>query len=1039
MRRRGWKWGSLTVVAALAAGGTAWVWLRYDFEKVNWTWGVVAGVIAVYVLLDQVFRTGATGLAEAAAHRRAAADELLELIRRDPTDEALLRSVDEPYPLPVRWRTAPGRFLPSWRAIGRASDAAPMDLAGGDRTLWSCYRDIPSGRLVVLGPAGSGKSIIALRMARELPLHREPDAPVPALVPADSWDPDRETFHDWLVDRIGRRYPQLAAGHPRRDAVLRDLVETNLVVPVLDGLDEVPEDRLIACLDELNALPTQRFVLTCRTSVYEHYLTQGEKLRGAAVVMLEPPAPGEVADYLVDAASLHQVDNWSTVAAALGDDPQLTAALSTPLMVAMAHSAFDQPGTDPRDLVPLARERGRRSVEDDLLTRAVDAALRSRRGTQGLRRWEPETARRYLAFLAAHLESLDVREFRWWQLPTAQPGPFWALVAGARTAAAVWLTLTLSADALTVTAELVTHPPTRNLLDVLVRERDTLALTAFLLAAVIALVRGSGRAGREQPRRVAFIGGIRAFRFGLLSGLISGAFWALVTLAVLSAVTPTPQLVALLNRVPALPPWPDSVRAAVVVGLLAWAYRAVRAGLRVDVAAPAAELGATSVIETVEADRAASVASALASAAAGVLRLLVGVAALRLTGVLSAAPPLPALVYAGMGLGLGWWLHRLGGGAWMRFALTRATLAARGRTPHRLLAFLAYAETVGLLRDGAGAYRFRHGRLQSRLAGGSVSARRGSRLREEFGVELARAGYWPEALGVFADVTQARAASIGHADDLTVAALRRALLAGAAAGEWTRLAGLLALIPPPAEPAPLADQRQRIARLIADGAPVTQLLAAAEGLSRAATDMGAAGIRPDGSTARSGSEAGRAAPGMEEFLAVLQQVTGDTNAARTRLDRLLSAARQDVGEPAPIGAGLLARLLIDDSEPDEALLVCHQELLLADQPPDRVDLLLLAETWRWSVEVMLQNTDERAELRRRIRAVLAGRREHPRRIELGRRELAELGLQLCHAVIEHQTLGPLAVAASRRLVAVLAEPAIVAQTVTRSAPMWHGG
>ncbi|MFG3644162.1 NACHT domain-containing protein [Micromonospora sp. NPDC047762] len=1029
MRRRGWKLGSLGVVAALAAGGTAWVWLRYDFEKVNWTWGVVAGVIAVYVLLDQLFRTGTAGLAEVAAHRRAAADELVELIRRDPTDEALLRTVDEPYPLPVRWHTAPDRFLPSWRAIGRSSAAVPVDLAGGDGSLWSCYRRVPSGRLLLLGPAGSGKSILALRMARELPVHREPDTPVPALVPADSWDPDREGFHDWLVDRIARRYPQLAAGHPRRDAVLRDLIETDLVVPVLDGLDEVPEDRLIACLDELNALATQRFVLTCRTLVYERYLSQGEKLRGTAVVMLEPPAPAEVADYLVDAAPLHQVGNWTAVATTLGDAPQLTAALSTPLMVAMARSAFDQPGTDPRDLVPLALERGRRSVEDDLLTRAVDAALRSRRGSQGLRRWEPETARRYLAFLAAHLESLDVREFRWWQLANAQPGPFWALVAGARTAVAVWLTLTLSADALTATAELVTHPPTRSLLDDLVHQTGALAMTAFLLASVVALVRGSGRAGRERPRRVAFAGGLRALRVGLPGALFVGAGTALLVFTFLTAYAPTPQLVALLDRVPGLPPWPDPVRAAVVVGLLGWAYGLVMAGLRVDVAAPAAELGATSVVDTLEADRAASVASALASAATGILRLLLVIVALRLTGVLPAVPPLPALVWAGVGLGLGWWLHRRGGGAWLRFALTRATLAVRGRTPHRLLAFLAYAETVGLLRDGAGAYRFRHGRLQSRLAGGSVSARRGSRLREEFGVELARAGYWPEALGVFADVTQTRAASIGHADDLTVAALRRALLAGAAAGEWTRLTNLLALIPPPTEPTPLAVQRQWLARLIANHAPVAQLIVAAEELSRAAT----------AGTPESASADRPAAPGMQEFLAVLQYVGGDVEAARTRLDTLRTAASQDVGEPAPIGAGLLAGLLVDDGEPATALAICHQELLLADQPPDRVDLLLLAETWRWQVEVMRRTTDEQAELRRRIRAVLARRRDHPRRIELGRRELAELGLQLCHAVIEHQTLGPLAVAASRRLVAVLAEPAIVVQTVNRSAPMWHDG
>ncbi|GAB3934148.1 hypothetical protein GCM10027614_06640 [Micromonospora vulcania] len=247
--------------------------------------------------------------------------------------------------------------------------------------MWSRYRGIPSGRLLLLGPAGSGKSITTLRMARELPAHREPDAPVPVPLPIASWDPDQQSFPDWLVDRIARRYPQLAADHPRREVVLRDLVEADLVVPVLDGLDEMPEQRLVACLEQLNELATQRFVLTCRTSVYERYLVKGEKLRGTAVVVLEPLSPAEVADYLVDAAPYHQAGNWSAVAATIGGDAELTGALSTPLMVAMARTAFDQPGTDPRELVPLALEQGRRSVEDNLLTRAVDASLRGPRAS----------------------------------------------------------------------------------------------------------------------------------------------------------------------------------------------------------------------------------------------------------------------------------------------------------------------------------------------------------------------------------------------------------------------------------------------------------------------------------------------------------------------------------------------------------------------------------------------------------------------------------------------------------------------------------
>ncbi|RKN30608.1 hypothetical protein D7044_19575 [Micromonospora musae] len=1016
-----WKWGLLGVVAGLSAAGTAWVWTRYDFEKVNWAWGVVAGVIAVYVVLDQIFLTRPATPVAVAAHRQALADELAELVRRDPADDALLRTVDEPYPLPVRWRNAPERLQPSWRSIGRSSDAGLLDLAGRDGTLWSHYRRVPSGRLLLLGPAGSGKSIIALRMARESPVHREPDAPVPVVLSADSWDPDRLPFHDWLVDRIGRRYPQLAADSPRRDAVLRDLVETDLVVPVLDGLDEVPEDRLIACLEELNALPTQRFVLTCRTSVYERYLSQGEKLRGTAVVILEPPAPAEVADYLVDAAPYHQVDNWSTVAGTLDDDPELAGALSTPLMVAMARSAFDAPGTDPQDLVPLARERGRRSVEDQLLTRAVDAALRSRRGGQGLRRWAPARARAYLSYLAAHLESLDLREFRWWELPAALPRPFWGLVDGLRAGLAVWLAVALARDALTGTAALVDERWVADLLEWTARRPDVLTAAAVVLVAAFALLRRGG--GSVPPVRVAFTGGPRALAMGMRDGLARGAAsGSLLTWALLWPLPPTPQLVAVLERVPGLPPWSVPTQAGVVLAVVVCAYNAVRSALRVDVAAPVDDLAAARPDETVRADRAATIAATVPAVAGSVLQVLVLMAALRLTGVLSGMPPLPTLLYAGVGLGLGRWLLSHGRGAWVRFAVARGVLALRRRTPLQLLSFLSYAEAVGLLRYGAGGYRFRHGRLQGRLAARSAIAQRGTRLSEEFGLELARAGYWTEALAVFADVTRTRVANIGPADDLTAAALRRALLAGAAAREWALLAELLALMPPPAANASTVEiqaQRELVARLVAGRAPLVELVSAAEELCRREEAAGTADLV------------------AEEFLAVVCYAEGDVDAARARLARLWDTRSTGNDLPMPIVAGLLARLLLDGGDPIAALTVCHQEMLFADQPPHRSDLFVLVQRWSWSVEVMRRVTDERAELHGRVRRAMVERRGRP--IELGRRELAEIGLQASHAVLGHPTLGPLAVAASRRFASALADPNIVVRTVNRSAPMWRAG
>ncbi|WP_157845193.1 MULTISPECIES: hypothetical protein [Pseudofrankia] len=49
--------------------------------------------------------------------------------------------------------------------------------------------------------------------------------------------------------------------------------------------------------------------------------------------------------------------------------------------------------------------------------------------------------------------------------------------------------------------------------------------------------------------------------------------------------------------------------------------------------------------------------------------------------------------------------------------LTRAWLAARGRLPRDLMAFLADAhENRGVLRQAGAAYQFRHVELQRRLA-----------------------------------------------------------------------------------------------------------------------------------------------------------------------------------------------------------------------------------------------------------------------------------------------------------------------------------
>jgi hypothetical protein len=71
----------------------------------------------------------------------------------------------------------------------------------------------------------------------------------------------------------------------------------------------------------------------------------------------------------------------------------------------------------------------------------------------------------------------------------------------------------------------------------------------------------------------------------------------------------------------------------------------------------------------------------------------------------------------GLGIGLTIWLAIALSHAWPQYLITAGWLAAHGRTPWRLAAFLGEAHDLQILRQRGGAYQFRHARLQDHLAG----------------------------------------------------------------------------------------------------------------------------------------------------------------------------------------------------------------------------------------------------------------------------------------------------------------------------------
>ncbi len=150
--------------------------------------------------------------------------------------EEQLRRVYDPWPLPVRWRRGDGHT---------------RQFAGIKDT----FTHLPTQRMVILGPAGAGKSVLAIKLVRDLLSSRKPGDRVPVLLSAATWTRDC-TMTEWITEQLIRSQPNLdvriRTGTGATIWLPKALAESGLI-PVIDGLDELPPDRWAAVITEVNA------------------------------------------------------------------------------------------------------------------------------------------------------------------------------------------------------------------------------------------------------------------------------------------------------------------------------------------------------------------------------------------------------------------------------------------------------------------------------------------------------------------------------------------------------------------------------------------------------------------------------------------------------------------------------------------------------------------------------------------------------------------------------------------------------------------
>lgn len=341
------------------------------------------------------------------------ADRLAQAVGEQWREERRLRRLQDPYPFQVRWSAAE-----PWLADVPEGISPSLGSNGEMEGISSALDAVPSRRLVVLGEPGSGKTVFAVRFVLEQLEHRAAEDPVPVIFPLSHWQPDREGLREWMTSHLRATYP----GAPWT----KELLKARLVLPVLDGLDELPESSWGTALCRLNAEldPEDPLLLTCRTAAYTKAVETGDVLTAAAVIVLKPLTFEAASTYLtrtarpVRGAGGERATLWDPVFAHLRAHPTtlvsqtIRQALTTPLLVAMARAVYGDVDKNPTELVqdqfadPAVLER-------HLFEAYVPAAFANSPYAQRAPRW--------MSYLAGHMQRQTTRRLAWWQLRLELP------------------------------------------------------------------------------------------------------------------------------------------------------------------------------------------------------------------------------------------------------------------------------------------------------------------------------------------------------------------------------------------------------------------------------------------------------------------------------------------------------------------------------------------------------------------------------------------------------------------------------------------
>jgi hypothetical protein len=212
--------------------------------------------------------------------------------------------------------------------------------------------DRSQGRLLIVGEPGSGKTMLALELLRDLLRRARGDTSsgIPELFSLATWPGASKPLEEWLKDELHTR--GFGPGW----------IDRRMIIPILDGLDEVKSDFRADCLSAINEFRSNYdgvpIVVTSRLGDYET-VPEKSRLAFGGAYSTRPLSDEEVANYFSFRAKLDP--QWVEAADAIAQhgEADLKRRLRSPLVLSMvaAASADDAPQAVLESFQQLSSER----------------------------------------------------------------------------------------------------------------------------------------------------------------------------------------------------------------------------------------------------------------------------------------------------------------------------------------------------------------------------------------------------------------------------------------------------------------------------------------------------------------------------------------------------------------------------------------------------------------------------------------------------------------------------------------------------------